>query len=364
MARLDEKTGVFKDGLNALGHKLSEYYYTSVATFSADLTAVLLPVLASLDGQQGDTSIRDITDVHDQLNGVAPGTAQHLSLTPEQKELKRITKRIAKAMKEMVDVARKKEAEMKGVPFEKEMVEWAAFDARLEDCVKTTGPSLLSRDAPTRLSEGVSVSAAGGASPSPETLSTAAGGDAAMQDADSKVHTLAEPESSHKTTRSSNGQPSHPLSPPSSTSSTTRNGKSATTSNAAAPEENGGSIQSTASIEDPWARGGTPWYLHAFDISGTTVHDERWTGPETMRAMSETLSEMDEETLLDVLEQSNGAADEDANATAASARPRRTARVSVVVESLEEGTEEQKTARERREKANAKRRAQRRRQQW
>ena len=43
--------------------------------------------------------------------------------------------------------------------------------------------------------------------------------------------------------------------------------------------------------------GGTPWYVEQFDPRGTTVQEERWTGPEILRGMSEELSEMDDEEL-------------------------------------------------------------------
>jgi len=356
--RLDEKTGLFKEGFDALSQKVSNYYYTSVAAFSAELTAVIQPVLTKLDGGQSDSNIRDITDIHDQLNEIAPGTAQHLALSQEQKELKKVTKRIAKAAKEMIDSARQKEAEMKGLPFEKEMVEWAAFDARLEDTAGPRRSSVLPADVSKQVSEGASVSAIGGASPSPEDSGMAVGEGAGVSNADhtARAVTLSGP-TEEDTTKGVNGQTAHPLSPPITSSSIT-------------PSANGVMMTSeaAATIEDSWARGGVPWYLNAFDISGTTVHEERWTGPETMRAMSETLSEMDEETLMDVLEQSNGVIEEESSAaTAASARPRRTPRANAAAAAAaadaaaEEETEEQKVAREKREKANAKRRAQRRR---
>ena len=45
------------------------------------------------------------------------------------------------------------------------------------------------------------------------------------------------------------------------------------------------------------SQGGIPWYVEAFDPVGTTIHDERWMGQEVLRAMSEELSEMDEDEL-------------------------------------------------------------------
>jgi NuA3 HAT complex component NTO1 len=40
-----------------------------------------------------------------------------------------------------------------------------------------------------------------------------------------------------------------------------------------------------------------PWYMEPFDPVGTTVWEERWTGREVARGMSEELSDMDEEEL-------------------------------------------------------------------
>lgn len=43
--------------------------------------------------------------------------------------------------------------------------------------------------------------------------------------------------------------------------------------------------------------GGIPWYMDPFDPVGTTIQEERWTGRELVRGMSEDLSDMDEEEL-------------------------------------------------------------------
>jgi len=44
-------------------------------------------------------------------------------------------------------------------------------------------------------------------------------------------------------------------------------------------------------------QGGIPWYVAQFDPEGMTIYEERWTGPEVLREMSEELSEMDEDEL-------------------------------------------------------------------
>ena len=52
----------------------------------------------------------------------------------------------------------------------------------------------------------------------------------------------------------------------------------------------------------PLAQGGIQWYMQPFDPIGTTIHEERWTGRDVMRGMSEELSELDEEELKDLVE--------------------------------------------------------------
>ncbi len=70
------------------------------------------------------------------------------------------------------------------------------------------------------------------------------------------------------------------------------------------------------SEEDPSAllsHGGIPWYMDPFDPVGTTIHEERWTGRDVVRGMSEELSDMDEEELQGLVDEGMAdAAQEDA----------------------------------------------------
>jgi NuA3 HAT complex component NTO1 len=47
----------------------------------------------------------------------------------------------------------------------------------------------------------------------------------------------------------------------------------------------------------PLSNGGIPWYLEPFEPQGTTIHDEKWSGREVLRGLSEELSELDEDTM-------------------------------------------------------------------
>ncbi|KAI9829253.1 MAG: hypothetical protein M1819_006433 [Sarea resinae] len=59
----------------------------------------------------------------------------------------------------------------------------------------------------------------------------------------------------------------------------------------------------------PQSAGGIPWYLEPFDLIGTTIYEERWTGREVVRGMSEELSEIDEEELRGLVDDEMNSAD-------------------------------------------------------
>ena len=83
----------------------------------------------------------------------------------------------------------------------------------------------------------------------------------------------------------------------------------------------------------PFVQGGIPWYMKPFDPSGTTIEEERWTGRDLVRGMSEDLSDMDEDELSGLVDAEgpdsvNGAAQQKASEDAekkrkANARRRR-----------------------------------------
>ena len=56
-------------------------------------------------------------------------------------------------------------------------------------------------------------------------------------------------------------------------------------------------LGSGAELQTLLSGGGVPWYMEPFDPDGTTIGEERWTGREVVRGMSEELSDMDEEEL-------------------------------------------------------------------
>lgn len=48
--------------------------------------------------------------------------------------------------------------------------------------------------------------------------------------------------------------------------------------------------------------GGIPWYLESFEPDGTTIYDERWTGRDALRGISEELSELSDDVVDGMME--------------------------------------------------------------
>lgn len=290
---------------------MRERYYVSVVDFSNDLTQVIATRLAAMDNLTGSSS--DIQDIHTQLNEVKPGTAEHMALTQEQKDMKRLAKRILKAVKEPIEDATRKEAELKGRELEEELRKLDAMGIfAASKSLEIDGEDTQPRPNNKKRSAS-NVSATAGASLADDDVEMA-DADEIAEDAVIQVNVAGKDDTilvpnqkttpasqaascassshghSHHTRHSSNANgvqiPTEPLSPPISTE-----GSSHPQSTTAAANAEPG---------DVFANGGVPWYLEPFDVDGTTIHDERWTGREVLGRMSEELSDMDEDTLTEL----------------------------------------------------------------
>ncbi|TKA62468.1 hypothetical protein B0A49_08790 [Cryomyces minteri] len=327
--KLDEKTGAFRAGFANIQRKLEERFYTSVSTFSTELISVISSVVGLVAS--------DAAEVHNQLNEVLPGTAAHSGLTTEQKELKRLAKRIIKAIQGPLEDATRKEAELSGKPFEKELRD---LDAILENSIRSrreslaasvleNGPEAVDREMLDRgktpnSTESHSSSEQGsddhGTKPpvvKPEDSNLVASqlngwgknGDVHTTDADAApdakprivdettdeavIHLQLD---NHQTVAIPNGNISEGRSTDSGGAASSHRPIPVTNSEPLTPPTS----EKEKDLQDPLAHGGIPWYLEPFDPIGTTIHDERWTGREVLRGMSEELSEIDDDTLQDL----------------------------------------------------------------
>lgn len=309
MPRLDDKSKVFTAGFEILALRLRERYYTSVADFSRDLSRVFSRVLGGAENAD-DPPDADIEAIHSKLNEVPARTAEHNALSHEQKELKKLAKRIVKAVKEGLEAATRKEARLRGREMEEEirrldsMPIFASANAKVLD--------MEVDDEQDKSRPGSSASAIVHDTDMPD----------ADDDADGPL-SPGKPASTdfdvHLAGSNKQGKPTEPPSPPISRASCapTTNGVSGHSHNhpgggggdlpslllhsppdtAPAPGGGGSSAAAHHHDNDVFARGGVPWYLAPFDPLGTTIHEERYTGRAVLRDMSEELSDMDEDTL-------------------------------------------------------------------
>ncbi|KAL8905481.1 MAG: hypothetical protein Q9171_006648 [Xanthocarpia ochracea] len=265
---LDPKK-VFHKGFSVLRDRLNERYYTSVAAFSADFgnvfsTTIGLPVAAN----------------NAEIEARVAGDAAAKELISEFKNMKALAKRIIKAVQGTLGDAMRKESELLGRPFEKELRD---LDLLLENSMRSRRDSVGERQAQI-------VDQVDGQD---TVLSTIAGTDTATtMEVDLKRHTA----NHHLTPEEPNGA--------SSKNEGTYEGHRLNGTSAESVDPRGiGQHEpptpplSLASQSQPFSSGGIPWYMEPFDPDGTTIQDERWTGRELVRGMSEELSDMDEAEL-------------------------------------------------------------------
>lgn len=292
-----------------LQKRLHERYYTSVADFSRDLSQVFNRVLEG--GEDGeDQANADINAIHNKLNEVPARTAEHNALSHEQKELKKLAKRIVKAVRELLEAATRKEAQLRRRDMDEEirrldsMGIFASGDARA-----LTADGGEDADVPSR-SRSASLASAAAADDDIEMADADADADADTpgEDASLSVHE----NGTFPSTGIKSEKPTEPISPPISRGSAApMNGLHALKPEIALPNHlaslRAGSpngehprAPTSAPAVDQFRQGGVPWYLAHFEPVGTTVHEEVYTGRAVLRDMSEELSDMDEDTLTEL----------------------------------------------------------------
>ena len=248
-----------------------------------------------LSTELGFAPVTTVGDAENQLNKIA-----HSSLTAEQKEMKKLVKRITKGLQPLFEEAIHSEAELAGRPYEKLPDLETLLNQKLQ-----RRPSIVSHDdnvwqttetdqttvgqAMEDAIDGEEAAAISGKAkevqlaPTPD--DNVADAHHAHDDAADEAAIAAQlgQDALHAFQEDSNGEAkqtlhaenqirTEPLTPP----------------------------RSEKNLLNPLGNGGVPWYLETFDIKGTTVHEERYTGREVLRDMSEELSELDDDELDDL----------------------------------------------------------------
>jgi NuA3 HAT complex component NTO1 len=259
--------GVFKEAVTDIKTKVEQHYYTSVQNFSEDMAAVYSSGI-------GLSTITGSSDAHQQ-----PEVAAHSTLTADQKEIKKLAKRIIKGIQPPLDEALEKEASLTGrsKQAEQEIPSLEAlFDQHMQrqQAVSTAGDDVLQT---VESDQHDALDAEAGKVNGAPTPEENIGDHHAMRDeAADEVAIAAQlgQDAMH-----ADGEPSRdPMN----------------IDQQAAPPTPPASDQDQHGIIH---HGGVPSYLAKFDIAGTTVHEEVWDGRELLREMSLDLSEVDEEEL-------------------------------------------------------------------
>jgi NuA3 HAT complex component NTO1 len=281
---LDNK-GVFAEGFNTLKTKLDEKAYTSVQAFNDDL-------LALLSAQIDFVPVTTVDEAENELSKVA-----HNTLTSEQKETKKLVKRIIRGVQPLFEDALRKEADMANRPVEKLLDLETILEQKLQsrhnalsvgddaqETIETNGANADRVDEPAINGvEREAVKKADEIQLAPTPDDNAADNNHSLHDEATDEAAIAAQlgqDALHASNGASRGDAmeldnqdntgrTEPLTPP----------------------------RSEKNLLNPLHNGGIPWYLEPFDIHGTTVHEERWAGREVLRDMSEDLSELDDDEL-------------------------------------------------------------------
>jgi NuA3 HAT complex component NTO1 len=279
--RYDNKD-VFKEGLLELQTRLGEKFYASVQSFGEDMIVVFSSVICFV-------AVPDVSDAEQQLTSLA-----HSLFTAEQKEKKKLAKRIIKGIQPLFDDAMQKESDLAGRPFERDVPN---LEAILDQKLRTRPPTASSANGVhASIEEGAS---SGGAVQAAKTITdgVVAKNDNSIAHAPtpeelSEVHRSARDEAADEAAIAAQlGQDTMHVA----TDADAMDVDRAQTNNATvAPPTPPGSDQD---LLGPIHHGGIPWYMKEFDPEGTTVYEERWPGRDVLRDMSEELSELDEEEL-------------------------------------------------------------------
>lgn len=310
---------MFRKGLLDIRSKLADRNYTSVSRFSADLASVFTSEI-------GVQSVEDTAELQMQISGRAP------ELSLEQREKRKLAKRIIKAIQPALEDALRKESELSGKPFEKEL---KGLDMILESSVESRRGSLAESTLrlpaeDTATGPPPAVNGENGVEeqevepikdePGVPAAQTAAEGDITLPDADASEREALKSIDGNQGSSSavdtaivsrtgSNDRPSFtpPTGPCTLASQGTelpdgvKNDSESVAWPQAEPEPpTPQSFETDKQL--PLAQGGIQWYMQPFDPIGTTIHEERWTGREVLRGMSEELSEIDEDDLKDLVD--------------------------------------------------------------
>ena len=268
--------GYYRQGLLELGERIKHGHFVTVASFSSKLVQVFATTLGG-----GASTFAEIIQ---QVTGRAQDMSQ------EDRDRRAVARRVLKAIQPQLEDALRKEGELTGRPFAQQMKE-------LDEALLSRRGSLAESEV---IVESVEVPKING-------VSTPHDEDVEMTDAASGEQEQL-PNGTHEEVATAieqvetatlpvkNGNGTH--TPPPSTNGIKHDPLAIEEAVQDPPIEPPTPPMSLEGQNQPTiGAGGIPWYVEQFDPDGTTVYEERWTGQQVLREMSEELSEMDEDEL-------------------------------------------------------------------
>ncbi|KPI43512.1 NuA3 HAT complex component NTO1 [Cyphellophora attinorum] len=257
-----DKESTYRNDLSDLQTRIQSGEFTSITSFSKSFAQIFADRLKS--------NAATFAEIMQQVSGRRPDDS-----TPEQTELRAKARNILRACQPLLEDALRKESELTGRPFEQQMKELdEALISRRNSINGPNGistPDLQDVEMPDADAEGASTEDLNGPKTNGSPKKSGAGPAASTPPASTNGLNISQ----------TNGEVAQPVAevsisgePPTPPMST----------------EGQGAHPSLSS-------GGIPWYVEAFDPFGTTIYEERWTGQQVLREMSEELSEMDEDEL-------------------------------------------------------------------
>ena len=299
---------------------MEERFYVSVATFSTDLGTVFSSGI-------GMSNVADTAEVQSQI--IVDRSRKDLS--SEQKEKRKLAKRIIKAIQPALEDAMRKESELCRKPFEKELRD---LDLLLETSISSRRDSITGSLVEYRSEEDMEEHKPKGNGQPSDAMEISQPGETAIRPTSSDILTngnidpailgdtsAQNPDPSAELTNGTSSAASETIPPKEPDSAyqltpessklvngtthevTASNYIDSTIAPNCAPSNQDHhelptpSLSAASDHQTALSTGGIPWYMEPFDPVGTTVFEERWTGREVARGMSEELSDMDEDEL-------------------------------------------------------------------
>ena len=282
-----DSAGVFAAGFLDLSINVDRRQYTSILDFASDFGAVIADILRA-------SRVEDEEEGQARTNGASP---TKIKLHPA-KSKKAAAKRITKAVQGPLEDAVRKECQLYKVTPDAEIQKLASIlesslTLQNEYSFEIDHHSLTERTKDNNLRNGF------------------ANGDATHVDGSPTKNESLESaiiQMSRKRKLSMRGGGRSRKMNGSSENTQMVNGNSSASSTSDKYQGRPGTYSPVTSNHDDERRSsiGVPWYMQNFQPDGTTIEEEHWTGRDLVRAMSEDLSDMDEEEMSGLVDDTAG----------------------------------------------------------